>query len=95
MLPDHAPPAARQWTVTGAPGHSSAGLTSAGARAGRRVRRTARRHGRLTIADQVAFWQAARRSRGRYGRDWSPRVRLMLAVMVLSMAATAAAILFV
>jgi hypothetical protein len=58
----------------------------------RRLRRAAWRHNRITMRDRMAFWQAARRSRGRYAGDWTPWVRLVLVLTITVLGVTACAV---
>jgi hypothetical protein len=61
-------------------------LVSASDRQRRQLRRTALRHSRLTLADQLAYWQAGQWARGRTGRPWS--MRLTQVVLTVSIVLT-------
>lgn len=62
-------------------------------RAGRRLRRVARRHDRLTLADHLAYWRAHRSgrqcSRGRVHSVFSVHLRITLVVVFLLAGLTA------
>ncbi|HEY0572948.1 MAG TPA: hypothetical protein VGD73_02530 [Pseudonocardia sp.] len=60
----------------------------AGGPSNRAIRRHARRHGQLTLADQVAFWRAHRLgqqwSRGSDAIGWPAHVRVLVLLFLVA-----------